>query len=85
MASASLCCKQIDWTNAWDKIDMQWNKESNIGFDLWAAAHGLRDCLLIDHLLWRQQKMHSKLLAFIQQFCKVTSTCHPFSMTQNLE
>lgn len=72
MASQLVCCKDSDWVSDWHRIEKQWNKQSNLGFDLWALGHGLRDCLLIDHILWRQAKMHSKLIGFIQQLYKVT-------------
>ena len=76
------CCKQENWYIAWNKFENTLrsshhdnnnniNKHSSIGFDLWIIAHGLRDCLLIDHGLWRQKHIHSKLIQHIQQFAKV--------------
>lgn len=40
---------------------------STLGFDLWAVVHGLRDCLLIDHVIWRQSKTHSRLIQLIHR------------------
>ena len=74
------CCKQTEWFDFWNKHENTLkpgrnklnvnNGSSSIGFDLWCIAHGLRDCLLIDHSFWRKVKSHKKILVLIKQLNK---------------
>eukprot|EP01084_Bolivina_argentea_P314501 544740_1 len=61
------CCTKKQWYKFWSKRE---HINTFIGFDLWNITHGLRDCLLIDHKIWKQQKLHCKIIQLIKQFSK---------------
>eukprot|EP01084_Bolivina_argentea_P314500 544739_1 len=60
------CCTKKEWCKFWRKHE---HINTFIGLDLWYTTHGLRDCLLIDHVSWK----HYKIIQLIKQFSKTHS------------